>query len=55
MTDGQGSCNMSVSATNSLFNMSATVGESEWVQIGGGNVSLDASSTTVITLTFNQS
>lgn len=53
--DGQGSCNMSVSATNSLFNMSArTVGESEWVQIGGGNVSLDTSSTTVITLTFNQ-
>lgn len=55
MEDGEGSCNMSVSATNSLFNMSArTVGESEWVQIGGGDVSLDASSGTVITLTFNQ-
>ena len=55
LSQGEGSCNMSVSATNSLFNMSArTVGESEWVQIGGGNVSLDTSSRTVITLTFNQ-
>ena len=56
LNQGEGSCNMSVSATNSLFNMSArTVGESEWVQIGGGNVSLDTSSKTVITLTFNKS
>ena len=55
LSQGEGSCDMSVSATNSLFNMSArTVGESEWVQIGGGNVSLDTSSRTVITLTFNQ-
>lgn len=55
MADGQGSCNMSVSATNSLFNMSArTVGESEWVQIGGGDVSLDTSSITLIVLTFNR-
>ena len=55
LSQGEGSCNMSVSATNSLFNMSArTVGESEWVQIGGGNVSLDTSSRTLITLTFNQ-
>ena len=55
MTDGDSSCNMSVSATNSLFNMSARTVGAEWVQIGGGNVSLDTSSTTVITLTFNQS
>ena len=56
LNQGEGSCNMSVSATNSLFNMSARpVGESEWAQIGGGNVSLDTSSTTVITLTFTQS
>ena len=55
MADGQGSCNMSVSATNSLFNMSArTVGESEWAQIGGGDVSLDTSSITLIVLTFNR-
>ena len=55
LSQGEGSCDMSVSATNSLFNMSArTVGESEWVQIGGGNVSLDTSSRTLITLTFNQ-
>ena len=56
ISDGEGSCNMSVSATNSLFNMSTrTISESNWVQIGGGNVTLTTSSSAIITLTFTQS